>query len=105
MVKVYAYLSPTLNYHNTEGLKFGMSFDDGPVETINMHEKTDLQAWEQWVGNNINIQVSEHEINSPGNHVLNFWPIDPGVVLQKIVIETGPVGKSYLGPPESKYIK
>jgi hypothetical protein len=35
-----------------------------------------------------------------GYHTLKFWPLDNGIVLQKIVIDWGGVRKSYLGPPE-----
>ena len=37
----------------------------------------------------------------PGEHTLRFWALEPGVVLQKIVIDLGGVRQSYLGPPES----
>jgi hypothetical protein len=37
----------------------------------------------------------------PGTHVLKFWAVDAGVVLQKIVVDLGGERPSYLGPPES----
>jgi len=40
-------------------------------------------------------------LTKPGAHVLKFWAVDPGVVLQKIVIEARDIAPSYLGPPES----
>jgi hypothetical protein len=40
-------------------------------------------------------------VNRPGDHVLKFWFVDPGVVLQKLVIDVGGERPSYLGPPES----
>ena len=100
-VKVKAHLSPTLNFHNNQGLRYAVSIDEEPPQIINMHQNKSFQDWEESVRNNITIEVSKHLLNEPGNHVLKFWAVDPGVVLQKLVVETGDVGSSYLGPPES----
>jgi hypothetical protein len=100
-VKVQAYLSPTLNFHDTQGLRYAVSIDDEAPQIINMHEGNSQQAWGQWVANNINIKESTHKVGKPGEHVLKVWMIDPGVVLQKIVVDTGGLKPSYLGPPES----
>ena len=37
-----------------------------------------------------------------GAHKLKIWALEPGVVIQKIVIDLGGVRASYLGPSESK---
>jgi hypothetical protein len=100
-VKVRALLSPTLNFHNSQGLRYGISFDNEAPQIVNMHAQASSQLWQRWVGENINAQVSRHTIDKPGDHVLKFWMVDPGVVLQKLVVETGDVRPSYLGPPES----
>ena len=96
-VKVYA--SPTLDYYlDNDGLKYGVSFNDQEPQLVNLHQEYN---WNQIVAENINITKSTHTIESAGNHILKIWMADPGVVIQKIVIETGEVGKTYLGPPES----
>ncbi len=107
-VTVKAYFSPTLNFHNNpRGISYAVSFDDESPQIINMtsnQNPPDLNRdpkWNRWVANNINIEESKHKIDKPGKHILKFWMIDPGVVLQKIVIDTGGLKPSYLGPPES----
>ena len=101
VARVNAYLSPTLNFQGTNGLRYGISFDDEIPQIINLHEDSSDKAWDSWVSNNINLKTSTHAIWRSGSHVLKFWMVDSGVVLQKIVIDMGGVKSSYLGPPES----
>jgi len=41
------------------------------------------------------------KIIAPGKHALTVWMVDPGVVIDKLVLEFSPPKDSYLGPPES----
>ena len=100
-VTVRALLSPTLNFSDNQGLRYGISFDDEPPQIVNMHANSAHSLWQHWVSTNINEQNSQHRIGESGWHVLKFWMVDPGVVLQKLVVETGASKRSYLGPPES----
>jgi len=104
-VKVDAYLAPTLDVFQ-KGLHYAVSFDDGAIQTVTAASNSTSNVggstpWSNWVSNNINIQTTTHTISTPGQHILKFWMVDPGVVLEKIVIETSGVRQSYLGPPES----
>ena len=93
--KVKAYFSPTLNFHDTEGFKYAISFDDEAPVTVNIHQDF---SWEQAVSENIVVKESAHVL-SEGAHTLKFWMIDPGLALQKIVVVTGEERESYLGAP------
>lgn len=104
-VKVYAYFSPTLNYPGGEGLKYAMSFNNEVSQIVNVHADESLREWERLVSANINIKSTEHIISKPGNHTLKFHMVSPGLVLQKIVIDTGGLKETYLGPEESFFVK
>jgi len=99
--KVHAYISPTLNFHNDAGRRYAISIDDEPPQIVNIHDGENLQVWEKWVADNVNVTTSEHQSLAPGAHTLKFWMVDPGLVLQRLVVDQGGVRSSYLGPPES----
>jgi len=101
-VKLQAYFSPTLNFQNDDGLKYGISVDDDPIQVISINKDDNNQrAWEQWVANNIIVKTSTHRITKPGRHTINFWMVSPGVILQKMILDFGGLKPSYLGPPET----
>ncbi|MBN2532713.1 MAG: glycosyl hydrolase 115 family protein [Spirochaetales bacterium] len=102
-IKVRVYLSPTLDFFDTGGLRYAISFDEDSPQIVNVHTNFSRKAWRKAVSDNIIQKVSLHIIHSPGNHVLKFWMVDAGVVLQKLVVETGRVMPCYLGPTESFY--
>jgi hypothetical protein len=56
-----------------------------------------------WVANSY-IPAVVNLTAPPGAHTLKVWMIEPAVVLQKLVINTGGVRPSYLGPPESVHV-
>jgi hypothetical protein len=101
-LKISAYFSPTLNFHNEEkGLQYAISIDDEKPQIITVNTYTDNNVWERWAASNIIIKKSTHQVLKPGKHVLKYWMVQPGLVLQKLVIDLGGEKASYLGPPET----
>ncbi|MCW5910920.1 MAG: glycosyl hydrolase 115 family protein [Cyclobacteriaceae bacterium] len=102
---VQLYFSPTLNFHaSPKGLQYAVSIDDEKPQVFSLNaDDHHLKTWEGWVADNINIKTSSHKTAKPGKHVIRYWMIDPGVVLQKIVVDFGGVKPSFLGPPETKF--
>jgi hypothetical protein len=102
-VTVEAILAPTLNFVPGRGLRFAMSFDDQPPEIIDALAGNSPKAWSQSVEDSVRKIDSTFRVAGTGYHVLKFWMVDPGVVLQKLVVDLGGVKPSYLGPPESYF--
>ena len=84
-INVQMFFSPTLNFNGGE-LQYGLSFDDESPRILNLHVNHSNKSWEDWVANNTIINNSEFRFRKPGKHVLKFWMVDPGIVLQKIVV-------------------
>jgi Glycosyl hydrolase family 115/Gylcosyl hydrolase family 115 C-terminal domain len=105
-VEVETILSPTLNFVSGRGLRFALSFDDDPPRMVTA-VPADFTAgdgnrdWEQTVADSARIIKTPFILPKSGEHTLKVWMVDPGVVLQKIIVDCGGMRPSYLAPPES----
>ena len=100
-VRVNTIIAPTLNFVPGRGLRFAVAFDDQAPQIIDALAQNSLHDWEESVRDSARTIVSKHALSGPGVHVLKYWMVDPGVVLEKIVVDLGGLKPSYLGPPES----
>lgn len=101
--------SPTLNFQKDEGLFYAFSFDGGEPEVMNLHKHATAADWTypKWwndaVTDNIMKQVVFKRALAAGVHTIRYWAVDPGLVLQKILLQkTGSDSECYLGPPVSR---
>jgi hypothetical protein len=105
-VEVTLLLSPSLNFAPDRGVQLAVSFDEDPPQVLTVVPRGYAAGegnpdWEASVRNSIRALKSTHTPAGPGAHTLKVWMVDPGVVLQKVIVNTGGLLPSYLGPPES----
>ena len=93
-------VSPSLNFNANKGLRYAVSFDGGKEQVVNINGKYNQRLMEKWQANSINETLTTHKIETTGKHTLRFRVLEPGIVLQKIMIDLGGLKKSYLGAPE-----
>ncbi|WP_213450612.1 glycosyl hydrolase 115 family protein [Rhizomonospora bruguierae] len=112
-VSITAYLSPRNPTLSPAGLRYAISVDDQAPQIVNIttatgaNDTTMNRQWERNTSDNVNRTTTTHVLAGPGVHTIKFWLVDPTVVLQNLVLDTGgPAGSgvadSYLGPPESR---
>jgi hypothetical protein len=90
-----------LNFNANKGLRYAVSFDGVNEQIVNFngHYKGELGLWQAEA---IIKSTTKHTITEKGKHTLRFRVLEPGIVLQKILIDTGGLKPSYLGAPESE---
>lgn len=107
-VDVYTYVLPTFPLHadrdfrigentNTD-TKYSVQIDDGALATPSSSHVEYSQVWFESVLRNCAVNKSTLHIDKPRRHTLRIRVGDPGIVLQKIVLDFGGMKRSYLGP-------
>jgi hypothetical protein len=100
-VTLNLYLAPTLDTQGKGGLRIAVTIDDRPAQTLTFDLKPDTPQWTQAVKDNILILPTAFNSLKPGKHTIKVFRIDGNVVLERLVLDTGGLKPSYLGPPES----
>ncbi len=99
---VHGLFAPSLNLVPGRGLRYAIAFDDAEPQVVDILEDLSSEAWETAVSDGVRRSVSTHTIREPGLHTLRIYRVDPAVTLQKLMIDTGGLKPSYLGPPQSE---
>jgi hypothetical protein len=99
--QVQATLSPSLNFVPGRGLRYAISMDEDPPQVMDSLAVNSTESWSKAVEDSVRRVTSQYAVRRPGYHVLKFWYVDPGIVLQRLLVSFKDVPATYLGPPES----
>ncbi len=103
---LHTFVSPTIDFTNSEGLKFAISIDDEKPIVVNISKDYQTEeAWKRSVAESIKIFKTPLKFAKPGKYTLKYWTLTPGVVLQKLVLDLGGLKPSFLGPKETFNLK
>lgn len=114
---VTAILAPTLNALPNRGVRYAISFDGQRPKVVNAVAEHSHADWAKDVSNGVRKVTTVLNVPSAGYHTLRFRMIDPGLVLEKLIVafpnprephfpgvhapKIPRAPSSYLGPPES----
>jgi hypothetical protein len=100
--KITTYNLPTRRINDARGLRYAIAIDDAVPQIVDFNIATESdRRWSENVMRNASIDTTTHAIAATGKHTLKIWMVDPGVVMDKVVIDLGGAKASYLGPPET----
>ncbi|WP_440906571.1 glycosyl hydrolase 115 family protein (plasmid) [Catenovulum sp. SX2] len=92
---------PTLNYFPDKPMRLGISVDGGAIQLVDLSLNTKMWQWNQAVSEGIFKVKTKLKITRPGQHIIRLHALDLAVGVEKIIINTGDLKPSYLGPQQS----
>lgn len=101
--QISVYTLPTHPVNTDYGMRYAVSVDDGPLKLVDFKTVGRTEEWKQNVLRNSAIKKVEGQTINPGKHTLRIYMIDPGVILDRIVIDMGGLKKAYSVIPETKF--
>ena len=104
-ISIQTIVAPSLNFVPDRGLRYAISLGEEPPQIIDILEDNSDKAWQDSVKKGVRYAISHHTLKTPGAKTLKIYAIDPGVVIQKIIVDTGRLKPSYLGPEQSVFIE
>lgn len=101
---LHAVVAPTLDLVPGRGLRVAISLNNEPPMLVDTLSDRSNTAWEQAVLDGVRTLQIPLQFNQPGAHKLRIYLVDPALVLQKLILDTGGLQPSYLGPLQSPYV-
>ncbi|MGQ1784640.1 glycosyl hydrolase 115 family protein [Saccharicrinis sp. GN24d3] len=92
---------PTHAFNHESGVRCAVSIDDADPVVVDFQTFGRSEEWMQNVLKNASVKSVSQIVNKAGKHTLKIWMVDPGVMIDQILIDLGGWKKSYAFPPES----
>jgi hypothetical protein len=99
-------LGPVMDFVPERGQRVALAFDDEPPQVRDLFANREAETflgrgwWTQFTRDNARYLTSAHGLTAAGPHTLKITMVDPGIVIQKIILHDRPLPESYFGPPE-----
>lgn len=102
VAKIYTYALPLFPIDTESETRYGVKLNDGMVMWPSTASKEYSSPWRENVIRNSTINVTTVNIDKVGKQTLSIFCGDPGMLIQKIVIDMGGLKRTYLGPKPTK---
>jgi hypothetical protein len=106
---VRLFMVPTLDTTGKGALRTGISIDAGRMQVLTDRlvpaptatTSQEQRDWNKAVEDNARVLEGRFPNIQAGRHLIKVWRLDGNCVLQKLVLSTGSIPASYLGPAEA----
>ena len=104
-IDVTLILGPVMDFVPDRGMRIAASFDDEVPQVLDIFSNRSAETflsdnwWSVFTKNNARYLRSSHTLSTSGSHQLKITMVDPGIVLQKIILTNAKLPESYFGPP------
>lgn len=95
---VYVYALPLFPIDSKHDTRYGIMIDDGMVQWLTTSSKEYSGQWKLNVFRNSAVSAITMNVGKPGKHTFKLICADPGMIIQKVVMDFGGLKRSYLGP-------
>ncbi|MCK9181215.1 MAG: hypothetical protein M0P15_10280, partial [Bacteroides sp.] len=99
---VFLQAVPTHAVNNDRGVRCAVAVDNSDPVIIDFQTFGRSDQWMENVLKNASVQSAKQIVNKAGKHTLKIWMVDPGVMIDQILIDLGGWKKSYSFPAETK---
>jgi hypothetical protein len=93
---------PTYPLNRNFEMRYAVSIDDGPSTVLNFKTSGRSEEWKQAVLSNSIMRSVKISSLSAGRHILHVYLLDPGVILDRMLIDLGGLRPFYGLIPETK---
>ena len=101
--EVAVYTLPTHPLNNNHSMRYAVSVDEQPLQIVDFKTFGRSEEWKQNVLSNSASRKLQFPSLAAGKHTLKIYAIDPGVIIDRILINTGGLKKANSVIAETKF--